>query len=98
MPFLNDQKDWKEASPPSPKSSDQKFEIANLLNIVQRSNNYGFGDDMILHSSGERVVRGIGRIGIGHIGIGCFNTCFTCHIPALSPSFNKNQCGKTLIV
>jgi hypothetical protein len=47
-----------------------------LLNIVQKSNIYGFDGDMALHSPWRRAVCGIGRIdivliGIVRIGIAC---------------------------
>ena len=40
-----------------------------MFNIVQRSNIYGFDDDMALHSPWGRAVCGIGRIDIARIGI-----------------------------
>ena len=33
-----------------PKSSDQNFEITILFNIVEKSNNYVFEDELILYS------------------------------------------------
>ena len=52
MPFLSDQKNWRATrSPPTPllsESSDQYFETAILFSIVERPNNYTFGDIMTL--------------------------------------------------
>jgi hypothetical protein len=39
------------------KSSDQNFEIAILFSIVERTNNYAFGDTMIPHNPRGKVFK-----------------------------------------
>jgi len=39
-----------------PKSSDQNFETAVVISIVEKSSNHVFGDDIVLQIPGERVV------------------------------------------
>ena len=55
MPFLSEQKNWRAPRPPShahfsPKSPDQNSEIAILFTIVEKPNNYVFGDHLLPRS------------------------------------------------
>ena len=41
----------------SPKLTDQNFEIAVLFHIVEKLNNYVFGDNLLPYSSQERGLK-----------------------------------------
>ena len=53
--------DWRKANTPptptiSPKTSNKNFEIAILFNVVEKSENYVFGDDTAPTALSARVV------------------------------------------
>ena len=59
--LLSDQKNWLVTRPPpmlifSPKPPDQNFEIAILFNLVEKSNNHTFEDDLVSQSYGGGII------------------------------------------